>query len=287
VRFDHRLHVGMSTIGDGCKVCHHTEAIQQCRTCHDPASSAITTDSLGLRGAYHQQCLSCHKDWARENACGFCHTDSTSAGEAGLARIVMVAHQPRSTAQRSYVYKTAHRGMPLVTFRHDDHSEVFGLSCSDCHGGDSCGQCHGPGAERPVINRQRSCYTCHADTRCTTCHHLAERPRFDHKACAGWRLRPGHDDLACAACHGPGRMPGRPLSESCRSCHAEQSGGVFDHSQTSVMLYGDHALFSCVDCHTGGDDRLIARCSACHTGRPIAGWREVGKRGGSALGPVN
>ncbi len=279
VRFDHRLHVGMSKIGDGCKVCHHTEAIQPCRTCHEPVTSSVTTDWPGLRGAYHQQCLSCHREWAHENACGFCHTDPSSViGPRGRAHSAFKLQEPRSTAQKTYLYRTAHPGMPVVTFHHADHAEVFGLSCADCHGGNSCGQCHGPAAERPVVTRQDTCYRCHSSDRCITCHRLTERPRFNHAECANWRLRPGHDDLACADCHGAQRMPGRPSSEACRSCHAAQSGGTFDHASTGVVLFGDHALFGCLDCHAGGDDREIARCTSCHETRPVAGQREVGHR---------
>lgn len=279
VRFDHRLHVGMSNIGDGCKVCHHTEAIETCRTCHDPTSSAVTTESLGLRGAYHRQCLSCHKTWAHENACGFCHTDSSTLAKSTDRLRPMLSRSPlaHETAQPTYVYQTAHTGIPVVTFHHADHAERFGLSCADCHGGNSCAQCHGPGAERPAVSRQQSCYRCHAESKCISCHHLAPRPRFDHAACANWRLRPGHDDLACADCHGKTRMPGRPDPDLCKSCHASQAGGTFNHDDTGVRLYGDHALFTCVDCHAGGDDRQIARCTTCHESQPIRGQRRVGR----------
>lgn len=280
VRFDHRLHVGMSSIGEGCNVCHHTGKTESCRTCHDPMSSAVTEDRPGLRGAYHRQCLGCHRSWSHQNACGFCHTSSSSlATSPGRERAVTSGTLPRSTAQATYVYRTSHKGVPVVTFHHKDHAEVFGLRCVDCHVGTSCGQCHGPGAERPAVSRQQTCYRCHADSKCVTCHDLAERPPFDHAVRAHWRLRPGHQGLACSACHGPGNMPVGPSAEACKACHAAQSGGVFDHSQTGVVLYGDHALFGCVECHTGGDDRQTARCAACHDARQIVGWRAVGRQG--------
>lgn len=279
VRFDHRLHVGMSAIGSSCGSCHHTEAIQPCRSCHDATTTAVATDRPGLRGAYHQQCLGCHRDWTHENACGFCHTDANSiAGAPGRPRTAFKLQEPRASAQQTYVYHTTHPSMPVVTFHHADHTAVFGLNCADCHGGNSCGQCHGPATARPVVKRQEACFTCHAGDRCTTCHHLTEKPRFNHADCANWRLRPGHDTLACADCHDPARKFARPSSDTCRACHARQSGGEFNHDSTGVVLFGDHARFSCLDCHTGGDDTTIARCTSCHETRPVAGQREVGRR---------
>jgi hypothetical protein len=277
VRFDHRLHVGMSSIGGGCTNCHHDAvggaSIRKCKTCHDSTSSIVLSDGPGLRGAYHRQCLGCHREWAHQNACGFCHQASSTVT---ASRTKPVLREPHATAQTAYVYQTAHKGIPVVTFRHDDHSQVFGLKCADCHGGDSCTQCHGPGAERPIVNRQQTCYTCHSDAKCVTCHDLTERGRFDHGQCAGWRFRPGHKDLACVECHTPGKMPQKPTSEACRKCHATQAGGTFDHSQTGVVLSGDHEFFECVDCHAGGDDRVLARCTACHSDREVVGKRVVG-----------
>jgi hypothetical protein len=188
----------------------------------------------------------------------------------------MAMLQPRATARTTYLYQTANQAMPVVTFHHADHAEVFGLKCADCHGGSSCGQCHGSRASRPVVSRQQSCYKCHAESRCVTCHNLGEQGRFDHAKCTGWRLRAGHTDLSCASCHGEGSMPARPTSDACRSCHSKETGGVFDHSNTGVELYGNHAKFECVECHAGGDDRAIARCTGCHIDRPVVGQREVG-----------
>ena len=276
VRFDHKLHAGMSTMGESCTVCHHVDAIQACRNCHDPRDVAVTSERPGLRGAYHQQCLSCHKGWAHENACGFCHNTSSAVG--ATLRPVTAVLSPHATAEPAYVYTTAHKGVPVVTFHHKDHAERFGLKCADCHRGSSCGSCHGPQTERPIVSREQSCYRCHADTRCVTCHDLAPRPSFDHTVRAHWRLRPGHKELGCDACHGQTRTTyAKPDSDLCRACHAEQTGGAFDHSQTGVLLNGDHALFGCVECHAGGDDRQLARCAACHEARQIVGWREVGR----------
>lgn len=286
VRFDHKLHERMSSIHGECTNCHHDPerklegvegpVIRPCRECHDLASGVTTTDKPSLRAAYHRQCLSCHRDWVHENACGFCHTASASI-RSGRARNIPALLQPRAEAQPSYVYHTAHASMPVVTFHHEDHTQVFGLKCADCHAGSSCGECHGSQTAAKVVNREQSCYKCHSESRCTTCHNVGERSRFDHGSRTGWWLRPGHAALACKTCHSQGEMPERPSPSVCRSCHAQRwADDEFDHARTGVVLRGDHAFYECLDCHRGGDPQMLVRCLDCHTERPIAGERWVG-----------
>ncbi|MBS0196440.1 MAG: cytochrome c3 family protein [Planctomycetes bacterium] len=289
VRFDHRLHTQMSTIQGECKNCHHElqagsqqtsePVIRPCRTCHEPMSTVVTSEKPGLRGAYHRQCLSCHKDWSHENACGYCHTSSAMVrGSAVGTKMPHAANPPRSFAQVVYTYQTGHAPVPVVTFHHADHAEKFGLQCVDCHGGSSCGQCHGSKIERPVVNREESCFKCHTQSRCVTCHDRQERPAFDHSVHTRWWLRAGHAALACSACHVAGEMPRRPTSDSCKQCHAQRWGDTeFDHARTGVALRGDHEYFDCLECHRGGDQAMLASCSSCHTERYVAGERRVGR----------
>ncbi|MDX2118507.1 MAG: cytochrome c3 family protein [Planctomycetota bacterium] len=290
VRFDHALHVRMSTITEGCANCHHElpaavaaatkpgdVAPRACPACHDAQSSAVNTEKLGLRGAYHRQCLSCHKDWAHENGCGFCHPSSSSLAPAAKTKSHMTA--PRATPLNTYVYNTAYPVLPVVTFHHDDHTDKFGLSCVECHANNTCGSCHGERTQRPIINRQRTCYNCHTETRCVTCHGFGERPKFDHGKHNGWYLRPAHASLGCRACHPEGAMPSTPASDTCRACHAKRwNDDPFNHARTGVALDGDHALFECVSCHDGGDRRMLANCAACHIERPPIGERRVGRQ---------
>jgi hypothetical protein len=303
VRFDHRLHVKMSSMGGSCESCHHHnndergqasagDVIKPCRECHEVNIETATIDMPGLKGAYHRQCLSCHRDWQHENGCGFCHTDTAAVRPIpAYQRSKFVNPPSHAAAQATYVYQTSHKPLSVVTFHHADHTEKFGLKCANCHGGTSCGQCHGGDSERPVVNRQQSCYKCHGETRCQTCHNLQEREHFDHSRHTGWRLRPGHASLPCTSCHGIGQMPARPTSDGCRACHAQKYGdGEFDHGRTGVELTADHAYFECIDCHSGGDDRMLARCCGCHTEKEITGKRTVGpgrkvQKGGSPLAP--
>ncbi len=292
VRFEHLLHAQMSNMSGGCVNCHHDAddkvegaepvtmtgpVIRPCRTCHETTSVVVTGDKPGLRGAYHRQCLGCHSDWAHENACGFCHADSTSVKTSGSRPRNVAELQPRATAQATYVYQTAFAPMPVVTFHHEEHTQRFGLECSNCHAGASCGKCHGSEIERPLVSRQQTCYQCHEDSRCVTCHNRGEKGSFDHSNRSKWRLRPGHASLACRECHGPSKMPGPVASQACENCHAKRYGDeCFNHSRTGVELDGDHAYFACTDCHSGGDDRMLAQCDSCHNEQPINGLRKVG-----------
>lgn len=293
VRFEHLLHAKMSSIAGGCVNCHHDAkdhvqksgegpstgpVIRPCRTCHEPNSVIVTGDIPGLKGAYHRQCLGCHTNWTHENACGFCHNDSSSVkGSGERPRHPATMLQPRAVPRATYVYDTSFLPMPTVTFHHDEHTGLFGLDCQDCHKGSSCSKCHGSNIERPIVNRQQTCYQCHGETRCITCHNRGQRGAFNHSNRSRWFLRPGHASLKCQECHGEAKMPGLVKSETCSACHAKRYGDeCFNHSKTGVELDGDHAYFACTDCHSGGDDRMLAKCDGCHSQRPVVGMRRVG-----------
>ncbi len=75
------LHEGIEVrIGGACASCHADLAdktFQSCRNCHGSANEADAPARLGLKGAYHQQCIGCHeKQPADANApvdCRGCH----------------------------------------------------------------------------------------------------------------------------------------------------------------------------------------------------------------------
>jgi len=79
VPFAHKIHADMSEMNGGCANCHHynqqSDTPAACVECHPSTSGEGTLDQPGLKGAYHRQCLNCHRDWAHENACEYCHTE--------------------------------------------------------------------------------------------------------------------------------------------------------------------------------------------------------------------
>jgi len=101
VAFNHAVHV---TIAGDCSVCHHhttgtpvqdancarchknsgASAVVTCKGCHvaQPFSAAVMRnksktayhiDTLGLKGAYHQNCTGCHQKMGGPTGCLDCH----------------------------------------------------------------------------------------------------------------------------------------------------------------------------------------------------------------------
>jgi hypothetical protein len=271
VPFSHKIHADMSEISGGCTNCHHNPEeggqIAACVTCHVPANGGGTLAQPGLKGAYHRQCLGCHRDWAHENACGYCHEEQSGAAAspeviAVTADAVSTPH-PRIAAEPSFVYRTSRESAPLVTFHHVDHAESFGLRCIDCHQDETCGSCHDVTTQREAINHVKSCCCCHAEKNCEFCHDTEERPDFDHAALTGWPLESYHAAAACTDCHGPVNDFKSPPT-SCRSCHSTLRAGSFDHGVTGVPLFGSHAHYECDRCHRDGEPGSPTTCNGCH-----------------------
>ena len=78
VRFMHSKHA--SSIQD-CAVCHHKRPLDKkaketvrCSACHQDAFNPEHPERMGLKAAYHQQCMECHRDMAKGPVdCTGCH----------------------------------------------------------------------------------------------------------------------------------------------------------------------------------------------------------------------
>jgi len=291
VVFDHGGHVSMCEFGGRCDNCHHGSTagreISACRTCHGRDDTEIR-EQPSLKGAYHRQCLGCHRAWSHENACGFCHVEAAAGVDRSRREVdrLVFASSAHLRLLPTFTYRTTRPGAPVVTFHHADHSELFGLSCIDCHDGASCDECHGPAPDPPVASREDLCFKCHAGHRCIACHDVAPRGRFEHTTATGWNLGPGHQDLSCSKCHGDAATFSSPSSDKCRSCHRGGSSRPFDHAITGVPMLGSHAFFDCVQCHHGGGSEAAASCDRCHGDRGyprfLPGFQDISS---SLLGP--
>jgi hypothetical protein len=269
VTFAHKLHAKMAGMGDGCASCHHHDEdgrIQACKACHAPDGQSEDLRKPGLKGAYHRQCVACHREWSHSDACGFCHLrangdSGASPAAADRSDIVGVPH-PVVEAKATRVYKTTYEDGPLVTFRHQEHVDRFDLKCVDCHKKETCSRCHATGNEAPTPAPKRAhhdpCVRCHApqiEESCKTCHDKVEKPSFRH----AWPLGDRHKDLACRSCHPKGK-PIAKLDPSCNSCHKD-----FRHDWP---LKSYHARLACSACHPGGRQpaKVGRACARCHTG---------------------
>jgi hypothetical protein len=261
VPFDHRSHAAMSQMWDGCTTCHHrppqspatraaaasrpvdthdqqsSERIPACKSCHELGDDRAAADVRmpSLKGAYHRQCLNCHKEWTHENACVKCHQPLNKRDpkrEIGPTAddIVGRMHPPiPPPADKVYTARFTPAAGNRVLFRHKEHVEGFGLKCVSCHHQDRCANCHDPGGVRtshPLTpgrtwkDSHGPCAACHQQDRCDHCHHpegQPDPPPFEHRL-TGQILDKDHATLACADCHAQLKLKQTPTCGGA-TCH--------------------------------------------------------------------
>ncbi|MCF7797405.1 MAG: cytochrome c family protein [Lentisphaeria bacterium] len=278
VIFQHKLHADMATMGKGCEVCHHNsslEAIPPCRECHTTNIEEHDLKKPTLNGAYHRQCLNCHKDWEQEQVCESCHTrKSDQAIDVKMSipdktDIIGVDH-PVIHVPEKQVYNTSHKSGPLVTFHHQEHVELYQYNCVDCHHQESCSTCHEGLKKIAPIQKTLSvhhdpCSSCHETekaTGCSHCHMKKESPGFTHEL-TGWPLNRFHEALECNACH-PKSQSVKALDNTCVNCHTNWFVGNFDHAVTGLELSDSHVYFDCFECHVEEEYVDPPSCETCH-----------------------
>ena len=119
-----------------CIICHHysekSGEIPSCDKCHKDKTDYVNLNMPSLKGAYHRQCLACHREWSHKDECQFCHKEIESLDESenivDKTDIVGTSH-PLISAEEKYVYQTSYPKAPIVTFHHTDHVDLFGLNC--------------------------------------------------------------------------------------------------------------------------------------------------------------
>jgi len=233
VIFAHRLHAEMTEMRGGCSLCHHYNEAHRIMACHE-CHSVTNPESLakpGLKGAYHRQCLNCHREWSHETECAVCHAKKT----AESARVIlpdptdiMGMLHPNAKEPRIKIYQTSYEQGTLVTFRHEEHVKRYGFKCVSCHREENCSRCHDStnGNASPITLRE---------------HHAS-----------------------CSICHETGEQK----TEACAGCHSDKETPVFSHEKTGLALDDNHKdIAACPDCHTSGGPskyRDPPTCSGCH-----------------------
>jgi len=272
VHFNHKIHAGMAEMQSNCQTCHHFSPagrIPACKECHGAPNTPSTLRQPGLKGAYHRQCLSCHREWSHDTQCTVCHIPEPGRGmtsaSADSSDIMGLPH-PVLTTPTTKVYRTPYSQGPIVTFFHKEHVELFGLKCVSCHKDESCSNCHDL---KPVQKYQRTqaevhavCGDCHKTDECAKCHGSKEKPAFTH-AKTGWPLNRFHGQLDCRACHPTGKQIGR-LNNQCAACHAGWNQGNFRHVITGLDLDETHREVDCADCHADRKYNDPPTCAGCH-----------------------
>jgi hypothetical protein len=245
VPFDHKTHAQMAEMWDGCVTCHHrtpeppgtqpaggeaqpalktqeqAARFPACKSCHEINLQSADIHMPSLKGAYHRQCLNCHREWANENSCTVCHEPiegvAVYASTAPAPRpddIVGRMHPPIPEPDvKNYRARFTPAVGANVIFRHKEHSTRYGLKCVNCHRRDNCASCHSaaPQASGPVLlhpgrtwaQTHEPCVSCHRQDRCRTCHYgegQSPPPPFEHRL-TGQLLDENHATLSCAQCH--------------------------------------------------------------------------------------
>ena len=272
VHFNHKLHAEMAEMGRDCATCHHFSPpgrIPPCAECHDSESHPTNLRQPSLKGAYHRQCLACHREWSHDTKCIICHLPLDARSLRGVgddSTDIMGIPHPIITEPTRKVYHTPYEDGEIVTFHHDEHIELFDLRCVDCHQQENCSYCHDLEKPARFAKTQEEvhaiCNDCHRDDACAKCHDTKERPGFTHDA-TGWALTGHHRDLHCRACHPTGKKITR-ISRECVGCHAGWQPGNFSHVITGLRLDEYHGEFDCEYCHIDLAYDETPDCSNCH-----------------------
>ncbi|MEO8232455.1 MAG: cytochrome c3 family protein, partial [Ignavibacteriota bacterium] len=220
VYFSHKIHAQMSTMGGGCETCHHHNTsgpILQCTTCHSSSRKREDVSIPDLKGAFHRQCMDCHREWSHENGCNTCHTLKkdlkNGKQDKNIQKKYAGVNHPVILEPTKLVYETKPDIGKFVTFYHDDHTKKFGLSCTTCHKQESCTKCHDVNrksndkpktvtTKKTFEAQHTNCISCHSKTEnCSNCHNQKVTEKFDHGKKTGWALNKFHINLTCAKCH--------------------------------------------------------------------------------------
>jgi len=281
VYFSHRIHAQMSNMGGGCEGCHHFNTsgpILKCNNCHESTRKRENVSVPDLKGAYHRQCMDCHREWSHDTGCNSCHKlkkDLKDVKKDNVQKKYAGKQHPVVLEPTKLVYETKSDKGKFVTFYHNDHTKQFGLSCVSCHKQESCTKCHDVKrtdknknlkvvTKKTFEDQHKNCISCHSKTEnCNKCHNDKIIEPFNHAKSTGWALNRFHINLSCAKCHGT-KLPYKKVDNKCSSCHQNWNEENFKHSVTGLQLDENHSAFSCEDCHIDKNFGVKPSCNNCH-----------------------
>ena len=110
-----------------CKTCHHNsgDEIHACKDCHDSPTNPHDSTKPGLKAAYHQLCISCHKaKFSGPDSCLNCHKGDVK--ENVVVSAPSIPHQLTwDTCSRCHQKGIPNGGVESKIVYHD--------SCLNCH----------------------------------------------------------------------------------------------------------------------------------------------------------
>lgn len=284
VVFSHQLHAQMADMSGGCQICHHYNppgAILDCGECHENSPKRADLSKPSLKGAYHRQCLGCHREWSHSTDCVVCHAlrskETEEQVESDITDIIETTHPPILEPDK-LVFETNNEDGPIVSFYHTEHVDLFSLKCVNCHTKEGCIKCHD--LSQPTLAEQiktgqkikihkseddhhKACFNCHSNEKCNFCHSDKEKNPFNHLTRTGWNLSPYHNKIVCDQCHRE-EQKYSGLNKNCHNCHSDWNQENFNHTLTGLILDENHIENDCEDCHV---DLIYLRtpgCDNCH-----------------------
>ncbi|HEY7773080.1 MAG TPA: cytochrome c3 family protein [Marinagarivorans sp.] len=306
-----------------CDMCHGDDRPALCRDCHEEIDADILNEE-GFHGrmavAKELDCLACHSEHLGRDG-DIVNFDPDTFNHANTDYELTGKHtevQCSSCHKPSETYREAPSQCFDCHQKDDNHKGAFGEECSDCHVTDSwkdnrydhsetefalfgrheeitCGACH---PDQKYKNTPTECYACHAvndvhagvnGQECDKCHKVTtwDELAFDHNVDTDFKLKGGHENLNCNACHEQSGFEKQPSmrcvgchinddkhfgrnGRECDSCHNENSWKKqsFDHNDdTDFELHGKHVALSCESCHgtEDTDKALPSECIDCHS----------------------
>jgi octaheme c-type cytochrome (tetrathionate reductase family) len=292
------LHAAMEIkLGGPCSSCHDDMAQnppQSCFRCHGLPNESDSPSRIGLKGAYHRQCIGCHerqlKPAPAPTECASCHHPWTpdhsilvalkeNPSPQDVTRNCLSCH-PRVGQD---LLKTAHwnwKGYSptLVGYEHRTDISLRLMVNNYCvaigSNRQQCMSCHiGYGG---IDDRYD--FTNPANIDCLVCHDTTGKYRKDPSTGG---LPDSSLDLVEIS-----QKVGRPSRQACGSCHF-QSGGApnakhgdlepaLAEPKTAIDMHMGTLNMRCQDCHTTSEHRIAGmsltapavegrvRCEKCH-----------------------
>lgn len=275
VVFSHRLHAEMSGMGGGCKMCHHYNPPGQvigCSDCHELIRKRIDVSKPDLKGAYHRQCMACHRTWSNKVDCVQCHQQNGTAPKTDAQKLAEKSAKrvhPKIETPTIIKFNTPKANGKIVTFFHSEHVNLFSIDCQKCHSNESCAKCHTKdkaASQKTKTTEQKHavCGNCHnTKQNCSSCHtNTPVASGFNHAQKTGFDISKFHGKLSCNTCHtAKGKFAG--LNSECINCHGKWTQENFKHAVTGVSLDENHNSLECKECH---QEKNYAKpvCTNCH-----------------------
>jgi hypothetical protein len=273
VVFSHKNHAEMSGMSGGCSMCHHYNPpgrVIPCSDCHEASRKRADISKPDLKGAYHRQCIDCHRSWGGSVKCESCHTLNTEikSVKKETDKKDEVRIHPEIEAPKKLVYETDYKEGEIVTFYHNEHVNLYRFDCSDCHKNETCSRCHAVKTTEIkkdlFVEKHKFCSSCHTvDENCEHCHKNEVLPPFNHKQRTGFDLSKYHKKLSCTQCHGTDKKF-TAINNECYSCHSNWKVGKFNHKITGLNLSENHVDLDCEMCHLENKFRVKPSCENCH-----------------------